>query len=125
MFKYFGGEKMSAKNEAQIKAIREGLEGIVQQLKDIEATWIQMPPEVKAELELDPKTLDNLPWRAYDKGPGSWIFGDTNGAEKLVELIKESAKGEVPIGEFKYKISHGRDRDFISRTPIEKRQAAL
>lgn len=125
MFKYFGGEKMSAKNEAQIKAIREGLEGIVQQLKDIEATWAQMPTEAKAEFELDPKTLDDLPWRSYDKGPGSWIFGDTKGAEKLVELIKESANKEVPIGDFKYKISHGRDKDFLSRTPIEKRQASL
>ena len=125
MFKNFGGEKVSAKNEAQIRAIREGLEGIVQQLKEIEKTWTEMPTEVRAEIEFDPKTLDDLPWTPYNKGPGSWVFGDTKGAEKVVELVKESANKEVPIGDFKYKISHGRDKDFLSRIPIEKKQATL
>jgi len=117
---------MSVKNEAQIKAIREGLETIIQQLKDIEATWIQMPPEAKAEFELDPAKLGALPWRAYKEGHRSaWIFADIKGVEKLVELIKESKSGEVPIGEFKYRISHGQNRDFLSRNPIEKKQATL
>jgi len=117
---------MSVKNEAQIKAIREGLETIVQQLKNIEETWAQMSSEAKAEFELDPTTLDALPWRPYKEGHRSaWIFADTKGVEKLVELIKESQSGEVPVGEFKYRVSHGQNRDFLSRNPIEKKQVTL
>jgi len=62
--------------------------------------------------------LDSLPWRKYAKGPGSWIFADMRGAEKLYDLIKESQANEVPIDSFKYKISRGRDKEFITRTPV-------
>lgn len=115
---------LNAKNEAEIKAIREGLEGIVQRLKNIEKTYTEMPPEAKADFasELDPSELDKLPWRRYNKGPGSWIFGDIEGAEKLSELIKESQTGRVPIGNYNYKMSQGRDKTFISRTPIGKNE---
>jgi len=65
--------------------------------------------------------LDNLPWKPYKSGHrGAWIFADTKGAEKLVELIKESQTGKVPIGEFEYRLSHGEDRSFVSRNPIKK-----
>lgn len=50
------------------------------------------------------------------------IFADTEGAEKLVELIKESHEGKVPIGDFQYKISKGaEDTSLVStqRFPLD------
>lgn len=110
---------MSAKNEAIVNAIREGLRQILQRCDEIDKTWAQMPAEAHAEFELDPTKLGELPWRPYKEGHrAGWIFTDTNGAEKLVELIKESTNGKVPIGEFEYKLS-GNENQFISRNPIE------
>lgn len=71
----------------------------------------------KPAIELDPTELGKLPWQAYKKGNGSWIFSNTRGAEKLAQLIKESATGKIPIGEAEYRFS-GAEHKFISRTPI-------
>ena len=62
--------------------------------------------------------IENLPWRNYKRGNGSWIFADTQGAKKLYETIKESATGKIPIGDYEYKISQGKDAEFISRNPL-------
>jgi hypothetical protein len=105
---------------AEIDAIRDGLRAIVQKLDQIDKAHRETPAEAKAQLELSPQQLEKLPWKPYREGHrAAWIFADTKGAEKLYELIKESQTGKVPIGEFEYKISKGKDREFISRNPIK------
>lgn len=108
------------KLEAQLTAIRDGLRTIVEKLSQIDKAYREMPQEAKAELELSPEQLEKLPWKPYREGHrAAWIFADTEGAEKLHELIKESETGKVPIGEFEYRLSKGDNRDFISRNPIK------
>jgi hypothetical protein len=105
---------------AEIDAIRDGLRAIVQKLHQIDKTYREIPAEAKAQLELSREQLEKLPWKPYKKNHrAAWIFADTNGAERLYELIKESQRGKVSIGEFEYKISKGKDREFISRNPIK------
>jgi len=74
----------------------------------------------KTTLELSLAKLAELPWRDYKRGNGSWIFANTEGAEKLRSLIQESANGKVPIGDYEYGISKGDTAEFISRNPLKK-----
>jgi len=69
--------------------------------------------------ELDPGYLDGLPWRPFQSGGGSWIVRDTPGAKALSE---ELAKAGAPltIGNYRYKITQGRDREFINRIEVKK-----
>jgi len=108
-----------SKLEAQINTIRDGLSEILKRLDKIERVYEELPAKVKAEVELNPEDLDALPWRLYKEGHRSgWVFSDQEGAEKLLELIKES-KEDIHIGNFKYHLSHGDNRSFISRNPVE------
>jgi len=82
-----------------------------------EQTKLGKGTSLEKPLDFNPATLDNLPWRP-GKYDSSWIFADTQGAEKLRALIRESPNNEVPIGNCKYKISRGRDKEFINRTAL-------
>jgi hypothetical protein len=105
---------------AEIDVIRDGLRAIVQKLHEIDKAYRETPLRAKAQLELSPEQLEKLPWKPYREGHrAAWIFANTKGAEKLYKLIKESQTGKVPIGGFEYKISKGKDREFISRNPIK------
>lgn len=69
--------------------------------------------------ELDPAYLDGLPWRPFQAGGGAWIFRDTPGAKALSEELAKQG-GQITIGSYRYKITQGRDRDFINRFEVKK-----
>jgi len=70
--------------------------------------------------ELDPTYLERLPWMPFQAGGGSWIFRDTPGAKALSEeLAKQS--GQITIGNYRYKVTQGRDREFINRFEVGKK----
>jgi len=76
----------------------------------------QLPASAEPTPELSPSYLDGLPWRTETWG--QWIFSDTAGAKALSEaLAKESV---LTIGSYQYKISKGRDKDFINRFQAKK-----
>jgi len=81
--------------------------------------WLGQKPT--AAPQLDPKTLEGLPWKPYKEGHrAGWVFTDK--AEQLAEAIRHSEEGKVTVGEFEYKFSGPKDGNptlFISRTPIE------
>jgi len=87
--------------------------------------WLNQKPSAAAPApQLDPKTLDGLPWRLYKEGHrAGWVFTDKT--EQLAEVIRHSEEGKVVIGEFEYKFSGPKDGNptlFISRTPIETKK---
>lgn len=103
-------------NEVLADAWIEAVEEYLKRAKKIRKAWGELPTEVKTEIELTPKKLEKLPWRPYREGhKAGWIFADIKGAENLLETLKASKKGRVTIGEYEYRISHGENRDFISR----------
>jgi len=69
--------------------------------------------------ELDPTYLDRLPWMPFQAGGGSWIFRDTPGAKALSEELAKQG-GQITIGSYRYKITQGRDREFINRFEVKK-----
>jgi len=70
--------------------------------------------------ELDPTYLDRLPWAPFQFGGGSWIFRDTPGAKALSEELGKQG-GPITIGNYRYKITQGRDREFINRIEAGKK----
>jgi len=115
---------------AEIDAIKCGLHGIVQKLDEIDKAYRGLPTEGKTdyrkskhyqdELELSEAQLENLHFKPYKEGSkAGWIFADTEGAEKLYALIKESADNKVPLHNFEYSISKGDTKEFIGRKPIK------
>ena len=70
--------------------------------------------------ELDPGYLDGLPWKSFQTGGGAWIFRDTPGAKALSEEIAKQG-GQITIGNYRYKITQGRDREFINRFEVGKK----
>jgi len=70
--------------------------------------------------ELDPTYLDHLPWSPFHFGGGSWIFRDTPGAKALSEELAKLG-GSLTIGNYRYKITQGRDREFINRIEAGKK----
>jgi len=70
--------------------------------------------------ELDPTYLDRLPWSPFQFGGGSWIFRDTPGAKALSEELAKQG-GVLTIGNYRYKITQGRDREFINRIEAGKK----
>jgi len=70
--------------------------------------------------ELDPAYLERLPWTPFDKGGGAWIFRDTPGAKALSEELAKQG-GVLTIGNYRYKITQGRDREFINRFQVGKK----
>ena len=83
---------------AEIQAIRESLKSLVFRLEEIEESFKQMPPNVKAQLSIDPKEIEKLPWHPYREGHrAAWIFADTKGAEELKKLLEENTPTEALI----------------------------
>jgi len=70
--------------------------------------------------ELDPTYLDHLPWSPFHFGGGSWIFRDTPGAKALSEELAKTG-APITIGNYQYKITQGRDREFINRYEVSKK----
>jgi len=70
--------------------------------------------------ELDPAYLDRLPWTPFQAGGGAWIFRDTPGAKALSEELAKQG-GQITIGSYRYKITQGRDREFINRFEVGKK----
>lgn len=98
--------------KAKVDAIEEGLNALMQRLNEINTAYQEMPPEAKAQLSLDAKTLDELPWTPFKNGKGAWIFSDT-----LPELKKALLeRGSIEIGSFRYKLSGDQDK-FLVRFP--------
>ncbi len=96
-----------------LKTLIKDLEDVEKELKK------QLPPPTAEELE-------KLPWKLY-KPPhrAGWIFSNLPETQGLVEAIKLSAKGEVEISEFSYRLSGPEEdrRMFVSRKPITTKQA--
>jgi len=69
--------------------------------------------------ELDPAYLDGLGWTLFASGKGAWIFRDAAGAKALSEGL-ERARSGLTIGGYQYKVTRGKDREFISRFEIQK-----
>jgi hypothetical protein len=64
--------------------------------------------------ELDPAYLDRLDWTLFSSGRGAWIFRDAVGAKALSEELERNG-GALVIGRYEYRITRGKDREFISR----------
>jgi len=67
--------------------------------------------------ELSPTYLDGLPWKTETWG--QWIFRDTAGAKALSEELEKHGD-QITIGNYRYQISKGRDREFINRFEVKK-----
>ena len=105
--------------KAEVRAIHESLKALVQRLDEIEKSFNEMPVDVRAQVVLDPKELEKLPWKPYREGHRSgWIFVDLEGAKQLREIL-EQAKKPIRVGGFTYRLSKGSTRDFISRNPVK------
>ena len=79
--------------KAEVRAIHESLKALVQRLDEIERSFNEMPVDVKAQVFLDPKELEKLPWKPYREGHRSaWIFANAKGAEQLREILKEAKR---------------------------------
>jgi hypothetical protein len=71
--------------------------------------------------------LDKLPWRSYKSkqaatpDESAWLFGNTKGAEKLLENLKAN-DGKVKLGTFEYSIS-GQEKQFIARNPVKQERS--
>jgi len=76
----------------------------------------QLPVSAEPTPELSPSYLDGLPWRSETWG--QWIFSDTPGAKALSEAVAKETV--LTIGNYQYKISKGRDKDFINRFQAKK-----
>ena len=65
--------------------------------------------EKKAEQQSSPESKDvdvpaSLEWKAYSKGPGSWIFSNAKGAENLAAALRDAKEHTLIIEEWKYKL---------------------
>lgn len=111
---------MSELLKAKVDALVEALQDALERISEIERTYREMPEEAKAELEVDPKEIENLPWRPYREGHRSgWIFSNQSGAERLAEAIRSSHNGRIEIRGFEYRFSGDQDK-FISRRPVKE-----
>lgn len=75
------------------------------------------PDSSEATPELDPTYLDGLGWKPFASGGGEWIVLDAKGAKALGDAVVK-AGGSIVIGNFRYKLSKGYDRDFVNRFPV-------
>jgi hypothetical protein len=69
--------------------------------------------------ELDPTYLDGLGWKSFVSGGGEWIVRDALGAKALSDELDRKG-GSLTIGNHQYKVTVGRDREFINRFPLAK-----
>ena len=97
--------------EAEIAYHRQRIEELERKKKILQEALTQ------PQIILKPQTLDQLPWKPYSHGNGSWIFSnlDNEIAKTLVELIKKYG-GKIEIGNYVYRFS-GENNRFISRYP--------
>jgi hypothetical protein len=106
--------------DVTLQEFKKAREAAVKQINE----WLneKTAPETAKEA-LDPAELDKLPWKPYREGHrAAWIFSNTEGAEKLVEALKE--KGKLEIDEYAYRFSGPKDdpKRFISRNPTKPRE---
>ena len=105
---------------AEIQAIKESSKSLVYRLEETEKSFREMPSEVKAQLSVTPEELEKLPWKEYQPGKkAGWIYADLEEAEDLRRLL-ESVNHPVKIGDFSYRLSRGKTRNFITRKPISR-----
>jgi len=97
---------------AVIGKVRETLQNALKEIDALEKHYQEQPAEVK----LDSAKLDSLPWKPYSSGTGAWIFADTKGAEELWAALRQRPTyGRIELEGWTYRLSHGENRDFISR----------
>jgi len=77
----------------------------------IEHKKTKCTPKDKSKGKLSPRDLDRLPWKAFRKGNGEWIF--SNQATYLLEAIRN---GNTTFGNYHYWL-YG-DNRFIARRRI-------
>ena len=98
--------------KAKVTAIEDALKALAARLTEINTAYEEMPPEAKAQLSLDPQTLDQLPWTPFKNNNGAWIFSDK--APDLKNALLGC--GSVEMGAFRYKLSGDKNR-FLVRFP--------
>jgi len=89
-------------------------------------------PEVPAIPEIDPASLDALPWKARDGSPakeGAWGWlhgpasytGPDQGTADLIKALEAiEARGEKKLTIGNYDYSFTKERAFIQRRPLKK-----
>lgn len=73
----------------------------------------------KPTSELDPKVLDHLPFKSFNKGVGGWIFSNIPEAGALAEALRRAPQKTLAIGAYRYRLSGDDDR-FIQRFPSKE-----
>jgi len=105
------------KLKAQITAIYEGLSNLVSRLNEIEESWAQAPPQVKAEGEVDPEEIEGAIWTPYNSGKGEWVFSDK--LPKLKVALEKAGK-RLEHGDYIYRLQGTEDK-CIARYPKSKK----
>jgi len=65
-------------------------------------------------------TYDDLPWKSFKNGEGSWILADQKGAEELVNRLRNAKGNTVFSGGYRFTLS--RDGRFVRRHPLKARK---
>lgn len=98
--------------KAKLDTIEEGLKAITERLSEINRTYNDMPPKVKAQIDLDAQALEKHEWTPFKNRKGAWIFSD-----KVPDLKKALLEqGSIEIESFRYRLSGDKDK-FIVRFP--------
>jgi len=115
--RYFEVE-VTIQDEHDIELAKGSIEGLID-------GWLTAAPQEKepqssqiSSLKLDMAKINALPWKPYKEGhTAGWVFADLPEAKELLEATKTQPNEKVSLGDFDFKITHGTDRDFISRYP--------
>jgi hypothetical protein len=95
-----------------LNAVEAGIAAAKQRIKERKGVTEGQKPA------LDSSKLEALPWKPYKPGHrAGWIFADLPEAKELLNAIKTQPNDKLSLGEFDFKVTHGTDRDFISRYP--------
>ena len=92
-----------------IQLRRNELELLKNLLQDLEIT--------ENEEDRWSRQLKQLNWKPYNQGSGEWCFADTAPIDFLARLREE---GSLIIDGYRYRLSQGRDREFLSRRPVKE-----
>jgi len=66
---------------------------------------------------------DDLPWKYFKNGEGSWILADLKGAEELVNRLKNAKGNTVFSGGYRFTLS--RDGRFVRRYPLKSKKGGV
>jgi len=89
-------------------------------LQEIKAQLESMDNKLDAILEATTtltSNYDNLPWKNFKNGEGSWILADEKGAEELVNRLKNAKGNTIFLGGYRFTLS--RDARFVRRYPLK------